>query len=354
MVIYILLLALILVFKHRLSNAPDYIKPRRERTYCIISWSIIVLLAALRSAKVGADTAGYMADYYNLASWSFSDITSQYEGYLGYYYLQKIFSMAKMPLQVWFGFVESVYAFAMFLLINRYSKDKLFSILVFVCCGLMMFSFAGLKQVLAMSFMMLAYLRLVDKKYLTMIGLVLLSWACHSVGLVFMLAFGMYLIRKKRYYYLLILGTVGLTYFSGPYLLTEMVDTLGEEHYEMYLVNDNSYSATTLIFYLILLAMSFMGYNNYKRFNKIESRIMYGFCIIACAFQILASISPNMFRLAFLYAPFYMVLMPNSCQYMQKRRANDMSRLMIISLIFYFLYTNRDNPYVFIWQYSIF
>lgn len=63
---------------------------------------------------------------------SFSDIFDRWDTYLGYYVPSKLFSMLGAPQWLWFGFVELVYAFAVQKFINKYSADKLLSILVFV------------------------------------------------------------------------------------------------------------------------------------------------------------------------------------------------------------------------------
>ena len=48
--------------------------------------------------------------------------------------------------------------------------------------------------------------------------------------------------------------------------------------------------------------------------NKYRTKIffIYAMCVMACALQSLAAISPNLFRLALPYTPFLMILLPNT------------------------------------------
>lgn len=349
MIYYILLVLIILVLRQFVLSMRFHAQREKfENRCCYLVWLIIVFLAAFRSAKVGADTYKYMEDYLFMPLYDFADISDRYEGYLGYYYVSKLFSLVDMPLSVWFGFTEGLYAYSMMGFIKRYSSDKLFSILVFVTIGLFTFSMAGLKQVMSMSLMMLAFLQFIDKKYWMMVLLGLMGYLCHPTGLIFLAAFPLYFIRGKKSFIRLIVAIIVFICLYGEFFLSNMVSVLDNDHFESYLVRDNSYTYVTLIFYVSIVTIAYWGYKSYAISKLQDAKMVLGFSLIALGMQVLAGISPNMFRLAYLYCPFMMILIPNACMFASTVKRNRMQFLIIGSIVFYFLYTNRNTPYSFI------
>lgn len=350
MIYYIFLVVLILLLRNQVFSLKELDHRRKlENRYFYVIWIIIVLMAALRSTSVGADTLGYIYDYEQLEKTTFSDLNYQHQGsYLGYYYTSKVFSLVGMPYQVWFGFVEALYAFAMILFINKYSYDKLFSILVFVTTGLMTFSFAGLKQVMSMSLMMLAFLQFVEKRYVLTALLIIVAYLCHAAGLIFLAAFLWYYMRGKKYAVNVTILTVALIYVYNQWFMSSMVEALDEEHFEMYLTTESGYSYVTFIFYTSITAMAYIGYKGYLRMSPDDARLALVFSLFACGLQLLAGFSAEMFRLAYLYSPFMMILLPNSSKCAPSNMKGMMQGMIMGSIIFYFLYTIQE-PYEFYW-----
>lgn len=305
-------------------------------------------MAAFRSDSVGGDTFDYRLNYQTMNCFhSIQDIVDRYTyDYLGYYGLSKLFSLLGFPVEVWFGFVEALYLYALMRLINKYSKDKIFSLLVFTTIGLYSFSMAGLKQVLAMSFMMLSFIYLIEKRYWASILLVVFTYYTHQSALIFLGAFPLYYIRKVRY---LVPATIILSilmYFYSFFFVETMVEYMGNERWENYLVTDSRYSYVTFIFYLVITLVSGLNIKRYHAVNPSFSNLFLALSILGCGIQLLAGFSPSLFRLAYLYTPFMMILLPNASFYSKNKKL--VRGFLMASIIFYFLYTNRNWPYSFV------
>lgn len=348
MIYYILLILLILLLRIQVKQRPCSLsRISAENKACKLVWLIIILLAALRNTKVGTDTLGYLLDYQELPNYTFESLAYRYKGYLGYYYASKIFSLLGFSVKVWFGFIEALYALALYMLTDKFSKDKLFSILLFVTIGLLTFSMAGLKQVMAMSFMIFAFLSFLNKRYIQTVLYIFIAYFCHIVVLVFLAVFVLYIIRNKKYFFPLVFLVTFLCYFYGSGFFVYVIDFLDNSHFESYLEIDTSYTAVTLIFYCIILLVSLFGYKYYYGNESSLARFVLGVTILVCAVQSLASISPNMFRLALCYAPFMMFILPNTIYYSRNKQ---LELIIIVFVILYFLYVNRNTPYSFYWQ----
>lgn len=349
MFIYLFVVLLILFLRNQVQGIKSPLsRDNTEKKYLWIVCSVLVLLAAFRSDGVGADTSGYRWAYLSMGDYrSISDIIDRYTiDYICYFALSKLFHMIGLPVQVWFGFIEALYLFAMMKLINKFSKDKLFSLLVFVTVGLFIFSLAGLKQTMAMSLMMLAFISLIEKKYWLTALLVFISYYTHQVSMMFLAAFLLYYIRKARWLVPATMFIFVLTYFYGFAFMETMVDVIENERWEAYLVTDSGYSYVTFIFYSVITFVASLSIKRYHAVDPSLSYLFLGLSILGCGIQLLAGISPSLFRLAYLYTPFLMIVLPNTSYY--SKNSVIVRAFLMASIIFYFLYTNRHTPYSFI------
>lgn len=344
---YLLLILLVLFFYFSLSKLPVALRAKKESTYVFIICVVLVLLAAFRSDLVGGDTAGYRYDYVSMGGYhSLDGLIERYSlFYMGYFVPSKIFHMMGLPVQVWFGFVVAFYLYSIIRLLNKFSKDKVFSLFVFITIGLWFFSMAGLKQTFAMSIMMLAFVLFIEKKYWWTVLLIILTYYTHQAALIGLAVFPLYYLRNNRLLIPLSLLICGLIYAFNFVFMETMVQIIGNEKWEDYLVKDSDYSYVSLIYYLLITSIGFLNYKNYKNAEPEHAKMFLCLSIIGCGLQFLASISPSLFRLSYLYTPFLMILLPNVVYYSKNK---SVQYILIGSMTFYFLYVNRNFPYSFV------
>ena len=126
--------------------------------------------------------------------------------------------------------------------------------------------------------------------------------------------------------------------------MSTMVKILGNEHFETYLLNESSYSYVTF-FYAVITIISFLNFKSYNESDPGYAKLFWGLSTIGCGLQLLAGVSPSLFRLAMMYTPFMTILLPNDAYYSN----NKLVRYILMGcLIFYFLYTARNSPYSFV------
>lgn len=354
--IYNAVLILIILFLRSdvLSKRNDTIRSNVENRNSNLAWLLIVIMAALRKPIDGTDVWGYMLQYNDMFNTSILDALNneRTNDYIGYFFTSKLFSLTGLSYHWWFGFIEALYVLALKSFVDKFSKDKLFSILVFVTCGLFSFSLAGLKQAMSMALMLFSFVRFIDKKYINSVLFFIYAYLCHPVSIVFLVAFPLYYLRNNtRFVFYIASGTI-LLYVFGLTIMKNLVSLMEMEHFEMYLSEDRSYSYVTFIFYIVIVALSCLKYGKYKAFDSNEARMVLGFSLLTCGLQLLAGFSPTMFRLAYFYSPFLMILLPNATNYAQKEEKTLVRTALIISIVFFYLYTMRNTsyPYSFFWQ----
>lgn len=350
MKIILLLISLILIFRfiidsHRLSI---YQKQRLEAVFCWVSYLMIVLLAMFRTSKVGADTASYMADYELVKLMTFDEIALEYDRYIAYYSLSKVFTLFELPCYIWFGFIELMLVTSLSRLFNRYSKDHLYSIVLFLTTGLFMFSLAGLKQTLGLALMVHAFIFFVDRRYLMAALLVILAFFSHPVSLITLVAFTLYQFRNSKLVMPVVALLSAFICFSELTTVSHLVSMLGYDHYEMYLELNRSYTKSTLVLYILIMACTIPFLKRYIRINSL-SKFELGSAIFTCTFQFLASFSPSLFRLAFAFVPFFFLYVPNSFYASKSIRMSSILKLCaILGPIAFFVYSNRNFNFSFI------
>lgn len=344
--LFILLLALA---RYLINNRPTSIaqKTKSENIVCYFAYIIIICLAAFRSSSVGTDTYGYIQDFYMISDMTFSQIYDGYRSYFIFYFLLKLLTLLGAPLWVWFGFIELLYVSAVARLINKYSKDKILSIILFIIL-LLNFSFAGLKQVMAMGIMLHSFLYFVEKKYVKSLICFILAFNAHPASLIFIFAYILYFFRQKQSFKFIAGIILAILVFGGMSTMSFFVNLLGDEHYERYLIEDSSYSYVSLFFYILLMLTLIPFYKKYAQqfsVGKYDVNFQLVCVTIVCALQFLASYSPNMFRLAYLYVPFYCILLPNA----YSTRSDNDSKIIVIAIfigiVFYYAYINRNFIY---------
>ena len=352
MLIYILVIVFILLLMFYLSGLPagklrDKFENRALKAVC---W-LLVLLAALRGISVGADTLGYWQEYFAMSNRSFAEVLERAADYPGYFLLAKTCSYLQLPIQVMFGLVEGIYVYAIFKFISRYSEDKLFSILGFFCIGLYMFSLAGLKQTLSMSFVLLYYLALDDKKFVKAVLLAVVAYYCHPVSLIFLAGVALYYMRNLKLFYVYLAIVVVAVSLGTRFLWAGMLSLLDSDHYSTLYSENEGYSSTTMMIYgANLLALYFFG-RNYRQQRREESRIMLGMSTFAVVFQLFSFVSSAAFRLSFFFLPYMIVAFSNDFNRIGITHTRRLVKAgMITWIIFVFVYAGRNSTYVFFWQ----
>lgn len=351
--IYALFISILLLFYLILAKykKDDKAREQLESLFCNLAFAGIVFLAAFRGINVGADTNGYMFQYEEeIKYYSFDDLwNGKYQTYYFFYVICKLFSNMGMPTWVWFAFIEIVYVSAIRRLIYRFSSDKLYSIMIFVSIGLFGFSLAGLKQTFAMALMLHAFLFFVDKKYLWSMLFIALTYYTHPACLIFGFGFLLYLLRNKRYYYIVLVSIIIIIVFGAMATMSFLVELLEQDHFTGYIKEDSIYTASTLVFYLLLLVSSIPFCKHYYK-ERVEAKVFLGFLMIACALQYLSSFSENLFRLAYLYTPFYLVFIPNTFDRNNTQFSRNAKIIVLFGAIFFWLYAARNFHFTFIWQ----
>lgn len=199
MTIYLVLIALVISLYPSCGTVfPDWQK--REKAILLFAVSAIFLILALKKYTVGIDIPGYRAVYLKsrFAAWGDTKFVYFERGFI---LLMQVFSKAGLDFQVFSAALYFVTCLALFLFIQKYSRNVTLSILIFICYQFFVFNNSGLRQALAMAVCMFSLL-VFDSERLTPLlrwiaaaALVLLAASFHRSAYVF---FTVLLVRGIR------------------------------------------------------------------------------------------------------------------------------------------------------------
>ena len=161
-----------------------------------ISVLALFLLFALRAPSVGRDIAGYKEMYENIAVNTRYD-TNTYWTETGYEMLEIFFGRTlKADWQVFLAFCNGFSILSYYFFIKRHSEDPVFSVLVYVFMGYMIFDLSAVRNMLAIA-ICLFVVPLFDKKgfwpaAVATLAIITVATQIHSSAYIFFLFYFLY------------------------------------------------------------------------------------------------------------------------------------------------------------------
>ena len=350
MTVYIVLLILIFVL-YGLANSLNISDNAKKKVFLILTGLLFVLLAALRHKSVGADTADYWLDYQLGRSATFKEAFTDWGENKAYYWLNGIFRKAGVPIQFWFGLLGLISVGPVFYLIYKYSENPLFSVLLYLSVGTYMFTLAGLKQAVAIAFIIFAFVQAINKKPVAFILLVMIATFFHQTALVFLVVYPLSKIRSLTIQTIIYSVMTFLSFFNAVPILQSFLKLLDNEHYEGYLKEDSQYSLVSFSIQLLMLLVCLL-YNGNSKMDLHTKSVFFTVSFLGIVMQAYASSFASLFRLSVYFNNGLLVLMPNSLKTEPNYKHRKILEWMSMAVfIIYYIYTRFQGAnYRFFWQ----
>lgn len=218
MAIYIIFLAFIFfsylaIVKTRTSDTA-----RNKRLFLDTVFVAMFLIYSLRASTVGRDLPGY--------EYAYGMTMSSYAGLYfekGYILLMVACRFLRMPFQLFLTLVNFIILFPVYLFTRKYSRDVLMSVLVYVCYMLFEFNMTGIRQAIASSIVLLAYMVLLESKRFPLVKYVLivaLAFFFHKGALIALVYVPFHFFRTLRFYVSGALAAIVLALTTRGFLIT--------------------------------------------------------------------------------------------------------------------------------------
>lgn len=353
MVIYFILIFFILfcpaIVKFIYKNSIN-----KKKIITILSCGALYLVCALKGTSVGIDIAGYEIAYNQAGAYDWFDSSYIYFE-KGYIFIEKFFNNLNFPFQLYMAIVYLVILVPLGIFIFKYSKNVTISFIIYICYQFFVFNISGVRQSIAMSICLIAYMVLeekVFKNFLISILLIYIAFLFHSSAILY---FFMILVKifplNKFFLIYSVLPLIFVTVFRNT-IINYLNIYLGK-----YQVPENIMLGGNFILLLVILCMSLFMF--FKFNNRNGNNIIFEECIKMLYLSVIIQLILNgssALRAVNYYSIFVIILIPNLMNFFTKSSYLIYKGTIIIFMLFLFyietLSINQFNclPYLFFWQ----
>lgn len=264
---------------------------------------ILTMFSGLRSWKMG-DVYHYCYAFLECNTDSFK-LNFQSHDSVGIQLLFRVVGQLHLGFEVCLFLIAAFSAVTLGILIYKYSTSPYLSYLLYICLGNYIFTFSVLKQTIAMGFVTLAMIAIIQKKPIRFLVFTGIAALFHTPASIFFIAY--IVAHKKRdawYFVLLIVVAICIVSFRS-----EIVSFVSDLYYE----SETKYGATEAIggkFIAILLIMTGATVLHPVNNKDVVYGCFFNMTVLALLIQSF-SVYDNVFtRLADYYFQFFIIYIP--------------------------------------------
>ena len=332
-------------------------KKRNKATIALFFLGLFILLA-LRDFSVGKDLETYKSIFERCIYTSFEHLSDmQWES--GYTFFCKVFSLISKNYRFFLIVVAAVTIIPIYKL---YSKETRYSFLLIVLfinmpCFLMLFS--GLRQAIAISVGVLAYMAIENRKFFLSFFLILIAVSFHVSAVMLFLLYPAYRFKIKTKHLIWIVPVlIGFWFFRIP-ILTLIISVLPGKYIDSYGEVQHTSAFGMLLLFLMFAIFSFVVLDEEKMSKK--DFFLRNILLVSTVAQFFVPIHGLVQRASY----YFLIFVPVSILSVvkaPKRILQGVSSLAVLVLtIFFLLYffynamVSTDNlldvfPYKFFWE----
>jgi hypothetical protein len=370
MLFHIVIILLITIIGILLSKYSSY--KSSKIFYLIYVFLILFFISGFKSIHIGNDTAYYVElfNYYGSVLGSMKNIDFNL-GYLvnsrieiGYTLLNLVLYSISSNYLILFistsAFILSVWLYH----IKKNSKIIWLSVFVFINLRFFYFTLSGLRQAIAMSFVLLSFRYLKKRKFLMFIIIVLIASLFHLSALVFIIAYPISFF-KFNYKYIFLSFFISIIFYTCFDKILQIFLYLFPK-YKMYLTSiyfNSQIKLANIINTLLVFIILIFGIiiKNKKLFLSNESNqenIIYHIMNLALLFSLISLKISILGRFTMYFFMFSCIYIPNTIMKINSNRNRVIITSIIVNILFIYnmiiLYARPDwqhiYPFEFYWM----
>lgn len=323
--------------------------------FIVLSSIALILASALRGLSVGSDTHQYFELFEEAKRYSFSEIWQSLvsDGPINkdpfYWFFEKVCQVFSGNYNVYLGIVAILFCSSLgnFLYKNNLTLKEIYVSYVFYL-GLFygFYSITGIRQTIAVSFIMYAYIFLLNKKTIPFLLFTFIAYLFHASAVVFLLSF--FLVRIKRMkalvygvlLFLPVLFVFRYEIFSYAILASGL-----DERFIQYMEESYRGSLPVLALYLAVVVGIVAQMGSFPANSDIRNHIkIFSVCVLGLP---LLFVSGSGMRITQYFSVAMFVLVPYLTSSL-KIKGNYSIVVFFMFLLIVVAYS--DQPYVFYWQ----
>lgn len=327
-----------------------HIAKRKELLFVGASIAILILYASLRAHHLQPDIPIYVRYYEIYAERTYDEIISIFNSDVKdpfYYFVGWLFSRVFRNAQFWLAAVAIFYNIAIGVFVYRESNNPLISIIAFISLTYFEFSLSGLRQTIAMGFIVLSYFSLKYKRLKEFLILVLIASLFHKSALIFLIVYPIAHFKVGKTHLAIAIVALALFFSGQSYIRDFLMKYLEDTQYEGYIDRTVGLTFSGFIIQLAIFIFCLLYYSAVVEKHK-HANVLYNLAFLGLIFQLFSSMIAEIFRVSMYFSIFNIALIPLaiSAEGDKKMRSLEMYSILGV-LIFYILLTGIPRYEVF-------
>lgn len=323
---------------------------RWKFVYALVAFGPVIYLAAFTTPRY--DSVLYMSVYRNIPTSvsGLKDVLAMAESGKGWTLFEWIVKMVFGGSETAFRTVlVALHSIPILYLLRKYSDDFLISLYLFLANSChMAWMMNGLRQYLAVSLILAATPLMIKKKFVPLIGVILLASTIHTSALIMIpIVFIVQGEAWNKKTMLFIFGAIVMTYLFSRY--TGLLDTMlsGTEYSGMMSysasLGDDGVNPLRVLVYCVPVMLAFIGKNVLREEDDPIINLCVNMAIITLGLYLMAMVTSGIMigRLPIYTSIYTFILLPNI---IRKIFAEQTAKLVIVVMVLlffvYYLYEN--------------
>lgn len=313
-----------------------FFNAKQNKYFLIIAALFLFLIATFRSFEFGTDLAIYIPRYENMKYLNYKDVidNSLYGNQkdLAFYLFSKFLSNFNFSSRGYISVLSLIFLMSFFKTVNLYSPLPLLSIVSFLSLGYFSFSLTGLRQSIALAFILFSYQYFKENKIFRFIITVVIGSLFHSSALIFLIVYPFSKIKGiPRRPLILTLAILITLFFEG--ILRNFISIMSwNESLGNYATQTVSLSFAGAFIQIMIYLFCLYYKKDVLKLNS-KNIILYDLLALGIVFQIFSTIVAEFFRISMYFSIFSIILIPLAI----KSEKNPILKIAIYFYIFIFL-----------------
>ena len=223
----------------------------------IVFFAIVIIMLSLRAESIGRDTERYVDLYRQIQSIPMNELLQNVETEFGYRVLEKLVSYVLRDPQLYLAFVALITMVPIAYLYYKEAELPLLVLSMFLALPVFHMAFTGLRQMVAIAFIVPAYYAVKEKKLLVFLILVAVAFLFHQSAFILLLLYPMYHLSMKIATLAVVVPTVILVLMFNSTIYLWLIRFLPAKFIERY--NDvwDTSGNSVLVMFILLAVLAF-------------------------------------------------------------------------------------------------
>ena len=314
-------------------------KSRNSKYIFLLLILFLVVLQGARSVTVGGDLFDNYADLYNESGGVRFDSIISYSAFRGYewgyiFFNKLVYILSGGSLFAFLISISVCYIGSILYMISKYSKNRFYSVFIFITLYLFNVSMNNLRSTLALSIIYFAFAWLIEKKNIKFILAVLLATTIHQTALIFIPLIAINSIENKTKLFICCFTTL-----ISINLLYQLMERIVSNYFEKYLTyfdfgNQGGYTLLGFLLFMSLI-ITLLGNKNFWKYSY--NNALYKILLYACILQLISLKVPHFSRAVYYFMNCLIILIPNL---INDNRLSQYSKIVlhIVVIVLFWLY----------------